>query len=85
MSTSKPGSLRSMPFTAAEIVPSSPGGATVRYSYGYNCSGVGCNEVIQQVRYPDGKEHSYVIMRGSGLSNARAQAIAMILNAPEEG
>jgi len=72
------------PFVVAEIVPSNPdGGAVVRYGTGFNCSGTNHHEVLQHVRHPDGKEHTYVIMRG--LSRAKAAAIAMILNAPEEG
>ena len=67
------------PFVTADIVD---GNATLRYSTGYNCSGTSHHEVLQHVRRPDGTEHAYVILRG--VSRAKAQAIAMILNAPED-
>jgi hypothetical protein len=69
------------PFVVADIVPNDKTGATITYGHGVNCSGTGHNEVLQHVRHPDGVEHTYVIMRG--MSRAKAQAIAMILNAPE--
>lgn len=75
-------SVSRTPFVPAEIVASSPAGATIRYSRGWNCSGTQHHEVIQIVRHPDGAEHRYVIMRG--LSPAKASAIALILNAPED-
>lgn len=70
------------PFVPAEIVAGETTGATVRYSYGFNCSGTNQPELLQIVRHPDGRENTYVIMRG--LSQVKAQFIAMILNAPED-
>jgi hypothetical protein len=69
------------PFVPAEIITADVPGSAIRYSYGYNCSGTGQPEVLQIISKPDGAERTYVIMRG--LSQAKAQAIAMILNAPE--
>jgi hypothetical protein len=75
--------LRPFPFVPAEIVPVGATGASVRYSYGFNCSGTHQPELLQVIRHPDGEENTYVIMRG--LSQVKAQFIAMILNSPEEG
>lgn len=70
------------PFVAAEADPETiTPGAALRYATGHNCSGTGQHEVVQQVTHPDGATHEYVIMRG--VSRAKAEAIAMILNAPE--
>lgn len=71
------------PFVPADLVdPGETGtGATVKYATGHNCSGTHHDEVLMQVTHPDGKEHVYVIIRG--LSRAKTEAIAMILNAPE--
>jgi hypothetical protein len=69
------------PFVVAEIVSSDATSAAIRYGTGFNCSGTGHDEVLQHVRHPDGREYTYVIMRG--LSRAKAAAVAMILNAPE--
>jgi hypothetical protein len=66
------------PFVPADIPPSDP---AVRYSYGFNISGTNQPEVLQVVGAPDGPKSTFVIMRG--ISAAKAQAIAMILNAPE--
>lgn len=74
--------ISEVPFVVAEIVSGDQTGATVRYGTGFNCSGTGQNEVLQHVRHPDGAERTYVIMRG--LSIAKAAAVAMILNAPED-
>lgn len=69
-------------FVPGEIVPADIPGASIRYCSGFNCSGSGEPEVLQVIRTPDGTERTYVIMRG--LSRTKAEAIAMILNAPEE-
>jgi hypothetical protein len=69
-------------FVVADLVPGESIGATITYGSGSNCSGTGHNEVLQHIRYPDGTEATFVIMRG--MSRAKAQAIAMILNAPED-
>lgn len=69
------------PFVLAEIVDIRVTAATVRYGIGFNCSRTNQAEVLQHVRHPDGKEDTYVIMRG--LSSQKAAAIAMILNSPE--
>ena len=74
--------LDKTPFTVAEIVASESTGATITYGTGSNCSGTGQNEVLQHIRYPEGGETIFVIMRG--MSRAKAQAIALILNAPED-
>ena len=70
------------PFVVADLI-SSDGkpGAVITYSTGSNCSGTGQNEVLQKVCYEDGAQATFVILRG--VSRAKAQAIAMILNAPE--
>ena len=71
------------PFVVAEIAAGFPdGGSLVRYGTGFNCSGTNQHEVLQHVRDLAG-DRTCVIMRG--LSRAKAAAIAMILNAPEEG
>ena len=70
------------PFVLAEIVEPSATGATVTYTQGWNTSGTEEHEVIQVVRHPDGREHLYVIMWG--LSSAKAAAIRLILNAPDD-
>ena len=69
------------PFVPGEFAMPDATGESIRYSYGFNCSGTNQPELLQIVRHPDGRENTYVIMRG--LSQAKAQAIAMILNAPE--
>lgn len=69
------------PFVVAEIVRPEDTGAKITYSIGLNCSGTGQNEVLQHIHYPDGAMATFVIMRG--MSGAKAQAIAMILSAPE--
>lgn len=84
MSSSRPGPLGDMPFTVAEIVAPDKTDARITYVPGYGCSGTRQNEVIQEIRYPDGQMASFVIMRGLP-SAIKAAAIAMILNAPEEG
>lgn len=71
-----------MRFDLAEIVDPVATGASIRYSQGWNMSGTEQHEVIQLVRHPDGHEHRYVIMRG--LSSAKAAAIRLILNAPDD-
>jgi hypothetical protein len=71
------------PFVVADIVDPGATQATMRYGTGFNCSGTSHNEVLEYVRRPDGSEQAYVIMRG--VSRAKAEAIAMILNAPELG
>jgi hypothetical protein len=71
------------PFILAEIVPPGATGATITYMTGRNNSGTHQYEVIQQVTHPDGTTHEYVIMRG--VSRPKAEAIVMILNAPEVG
>ena len=73
--------IRKTPFVEAEIVTGGSTSETIRYSYGFNMSGTHQPEVLQIVRSPDGIENTYVIMRG--LSQVKAQFIAMILNAPE--
>lgn len=74
--------IRPMPFVPGEIVAADVPGAVVSYSYGFNCSGTNQPEVHQVIRQPDGTERTYVILRG--LSQVKAQFIAMILNAPED-
>lgn len=69
--------IGSTPFIPGEIT-SHPG---VRYCTGWNCSGTGQHEILQVTRHPDGTEDTHVIMRG--MSQAKAAAIVMILNAPE--
>jgi hypothetical protein len=76
-----PGKFPETPFVLAEIVDSEVTAATVRYGIGFNCSRTNQPEVLRHVRHPDGKEFTYVIMRG--LSSDKATAIALILNAPE--
>lgn len=72
------------PFVAAEGDPETiTPGANLRYATGHNCSGTSQHEVLQQVTHPDGTVHEYVIMRG--ISRPKAEAIVMILNAPEVG
>jgi hypothetical protein len=75
--------LGSTPFVVAEIVKDGPpDGPSITYLTGFNTSGTNQHEVIQSVRHPDGTTHRYVIMRG--LSSAKAAAITLILNAPED-
>ena len=69
------------PFVVADIARDEDTEAEITYIAGWGCSGTGHNEVLQRIRYPDGAEAEFVIMRG--MSGAKAQAIAMILNAPE--
>lgn len=70
------------PFVAGEIAEFALGeGVTASYSTGFNLSGTCQNEVLQRAAWPDGTTHVYVIMRG--MSRAKAEAIVMILNAPE--
>jgi hypothetical protein len=71
------------PFVVAEIVSPEATDATIRYGTGFNNSGTDQHEVLQRVRHPDGAENLYVIMRG--ISRTKAAAIAMILNADDEG
>lgn len=75
------GKFPETPFVLAEIVDPRVTAATIRYGIGFNCSRTNQPEVLQHVRRPDGKEDTYVIMRG--LSGDKATAIALILNAPE--
>lgn len=77
-----PSRISRTPFELAEIADPTATGASVRYTTGWNCSGTSQHEVIQHVRHPDGVEHDYVIMRG--MSRAKANAIVLILNAPED-
>lgn len=69
------------PFVLADIPAPDPDGVEIRYAHGRNMSGTHHDEVVQMVRHPDGVEHHYVIMRG--ISRPKAEAIVMILNAPE--
>jgi hypothetical protein len=71
------------PFALAEIVDPAMTAAVIRYGTGMNCSGTHQHEVLQNIAHPDGTENTFVIMRG--VSRAKAEAITMILNAPEPG
>lgn len=70
--------LSKTPFVPADIPPPD---TAVRYTSGWNLSGSGQAEVLQVTGAPDGPKSTFVIMRG--ISRAKAEVIAMILNAPE--
>lgn len=74
--------LNPMRFIAAEIANDEETGTAITYKTGFNCSGNGQNEVLQHVRHADGTEHTFVIMRG--MARAKAEAVVLILNAPDE-
>jgi hypothetical protein len=69
------------PFVEAEIVDPATTGTEITYSIGRNNSGTNHVEVCRIIRHPDGAKTTDVIMRGSGLSQTKAEAIVMILNA----
>jgi hypothetical protein len=72
-----------MSFIEATIPGPAQDGSKIRYAHGINNSGTHENEIVQIEQYPDGGELGVVIMRGGGLSRTKAEAICMILNAPE--